>query len=84
MHLRQLENADVVDLFKNDLRMKNYITLNFLFEIAFYNPHRENDSFENKIKEIKRDFIVKALYLNDLIAVKKNELLNKGLSSEKN
>ena len=63
--------------------MKNYIILNFLIEIASYNPHREDDSFENKIKEIERDVIKNALHLNNLIAVKKNELLNKGLSSER-
>ena len=83
MHLRQLENADVVDLFKNELRMKMNITLNILFEIASYNPHRKDDSFENKIKVIKRDVLEKALDLTDLIAVKKIELLNKGLSSER-
>ena len=58
------------------------ITLNILFEIASYNPHRKDDSFENKIKEIERDVIEKALDLDNLIQYKKYEL-DKGLSSER-
>ena len=82
MHLRQLENADAVDLFRNDVRIKDFKILNLLIEIKSYNPHREDESFKIKIKEIRQDVIHQALEVDDLIEYKKKELEN-GLSPEK-
>ena len=83
MHLRQLENADTVDFFQNDVRIKGFENINFLFEIRSYNPHREDKSFENKIIEIIQDVNRQLYEMMDLIRDKKNELLYKGLSSER-
>ena len=54
-----------------------------LFHIGLFNPHKNDESFKNKIAEIKQDIERQADELVDLFDAKKNELLNKGLSSER-
>ena len=53
-----------------------------LLDIELYNPHKDDDSFKNKIEEIRRDLHRQALDLDRLIEAKRNEL-QKGLSSER-
>ena len=49
-----------------------------LFDIERYNPHKDDESFKNKVKEIRRDVNRKTLEMNDLVAAKKKKL-HKGL-----
>ena len=83
IHLRQLENLDEIEAFQI-IAVEKYENIHFLLiHIEFYNLHKDDESFKNKIKEIDRDVLRLAAELDILIAVKMNELLNKGLSSER-
>ena len=82
LHLRQLEDVDEIDEFGNHAIQKFNNFYIFLFHIEFYNSNRD-DCFINKIREIKRYVERQDDELDDLIEAKKNELLHKGLSSER-
>ena len=56
--------------------------MNLLFYIGLFNPRKNDESFMNKIEEIRRDVERQAAELDDLVADKKNEL-EKGLSPER-
>ena len=82
MYFRQIENADEVNLFHNYLEIKGLKLLILLLDIEFYNPHKDDESFKNKIEEIRRDVDQRATELDDLIEDKKKEVV-KGLSPER-
>ena len=83
LHLRQLENVNEVDIFYNNA-MEKIVKFRFLLiDVELYNLHKDDKSFKNKVEEIEPIFNLQAAELDDLIANKKNELLNKGLSSER-
>ena len=54
--LRQLENVDEVNAFQN---YKSYKTTKVIYllvhVVQLYNPNRKDESFVNKIREIRRD-----------------------------
>ena len=54
-----------------------------LYHIELYNPHIDDESFQNKLKSIYQNFNRLGPEMIDLIEVKKSELLNKALSPEK-
>ena len=83
LDLSQLEDVYEVDLFHNVKGNRFNDDLNLLLDIELYNPHKDDESFKNKIKEIRRDVLRLAAELDGHVAVKKNELLNKGLSPER-
>ena len=80
--LSQLEDVDEVDLFQNFTINKRFEFLTLLVHIERYNPHKDDESFKNKIEEIRRDFDQQDNELDDLIEAKKIEL-HKGLSPER-
>ena len=53
-----------------------------LSHIGTLNPHKDDESFKNKLIEIDRDVVRLDAEFDELIAVKINELI-KGLSSER-
>ena len=69
MYFRQIENADEVNLFQNHLEIKGLKLLILLLDIEFYNPHKDDESFKNKIKEIRRDVDQRVAELDNLIKV---------------
>ena len=54
-----------------------------LLNLELFNPHKDDVSFKNKVKEIWQDIYRLGYELFDLIVAKRNELLNKGLSCER-
>ena len=80
--LRRLEEEDQVNVLKNFARSKAIKFFILLHHIKFYNPQKEDESFKNKIEEIRLDVDRQVEEMNDLIAAKKKEL-NKALSSER-
>ena len=77
--IRQLENLSDIRVFQN-IALEKYVEFHFfLIHIGVYNPHKDDESFKNKIKDIDKDFLRLAVELDDLIETKKNEL-DKGLS----
>ena len=53
-----------------------------ILDIELYNPHKDDESFKNKIAEISRDFYRQSIEMEDLVEAKKKEL-EKGLSPER-
>ena len=53
--LRQLENEDEVNAFQNYRRNKTKKFTYLLIDIELYNPHRKDESFKKKIREIRQD-----------------------------
>ena len=51
-----------------------------LLNLELFNPHKDDVSFKNKVKEIWQDIYRLDYELFDIIVAKWNELLNKGLS----
>ena len=56
--------------------------MNLLFYIGLFNQRKNDESFMNKIEEIRRDVERQFAELDDLVADKKN-VLEKGLSPER-
>ena len=82
-HIRQSENIGDIRVLQNMAIVKKIKIHFFLKDIELYNPHKDDESFKNKLIEIDRDVVRLDAEFDDLIAVKINELLNKGLSSER-
>ena len=81
VQLRELDNK-LIDLFRHFTRSKFHQNLNLLSHIKTINPHKFDESFKNKIEEIKRDVERQAAEFDNLVEAKKNEL-HKGLSPER-
>ena len=82
-YLSQLEDVDEVYFFKAVAINNHFEYTNLLVHIETYNPHKDDKSFNNKIKEIDNDVRRLAAEFDDVIAVKINELHIKGLSFER-
>ena len=82
VHLRELENIDEVELLQNLADNTFFKNFNLLSDIGDFNPHKFDESFKNKIKEIIRDVHRQDEELDGLIEAKKKEVV-KGLSSER-
>ena len=80
--LRQLENEDEVNLFRNNALNKIIKIYHLLLDIEEHNPHSEGEYFKNKIEEIIQNVERQYVEMVDLIQDKKNEL-DKGLSPER-
>ena len=81
--LRQVENEDEVNEFINNAINKFNKFHTLLYHIELYNPHIDDESFQNKLKAIYQDFNRLGPEMIDLIEDKKNVLLNKRLSLER-
>ena len=79
---RQLEDVEEI----NEFLYSTIHNLNKFFcklsDIKEYNTHREDESFKNKIEDIKRDVDQKGVELVGLVEAKIKEL-DKGLSPER-
>ena len=80
--IRHLVNIHEVDSFRNLVRNTFLNNLSLLSHIGTLNPHKDDESFKNKLIEIDRDVVRLDAEFDELIAVKINELI-KGLSSER-
>ena len=80
--LREFEDLDDVELLQNLAEDTFFNNLNLLSYIGTINPHKFDESFMNKIKEILRDIHRQDEELDGLIEAKKEEVV-KGLSPER-
>ena len=80
--IHHLVNIHEVDSFRNLARITFLNNLSLLSHIGTINPHKDDESFKNKIEKIERDVKRQDAELDDVVAAKKNELL-KGLSPER-
>ena len=83
LQLRLLEDLDEIEVFQNNVVYKYQYTISLLFYINIFNLHKDDESFMNKMKEIKQVVDQQDEEFDILIAAKKNELPNKGLSPER-
>ena len=82
LYISKLEDEDEIDVFEYEARSKSNDCFGLLLHIERLKPHKEDKSFKNKIKEIRRDVKRQRQEITDLHEATIKELL-KGLSSER-
>ena len=85
LQLRQLEDLDDVEAFRNIFNKKYFKISTLLHHIELFNPQSEDESFMKKIEEIERNVVQQSLDVEGLVATKMDELdkEEKKLSSDR-